>query len=306
MTDTPQQAHPELTAEQELADLVTVLDLEALEVNLFRGPSRDLGGRSVFGGQVIGQAMVAASRTVEGRTPHSLHAYFLLPGDMAAPIVYEVDRIRDGGSFSARRVQAIQHGRPILSMIASFHVPEAGLEHQSPMPEVPPPEALKSTHELIPEWLASVPNVHPRVRESLARHPAVEFKPVFPWNPLKPDIAPPRQSIWFRIGKSLPDDPLLHRCLLAYASDFNLIGTALKPHGKSWYQQDMQVASLDHALWFHRDGRVDDWLLYHMDSPSAQAGRGLARGSIYDRAGRLIASVVQEGLMRNAVPKFKA
>jgi len=174
------------------------------------------------------------------------------------------------------------------------------------MPEVPPPEALKSTHELIPDWLASVPNVHPRVRESLSHHPVVEFKPVYPWNPLNPQIAPPRQSIWFRIGKSLPDDPLLHRCLLAYASDFNLIGTALKPHGKSWYQQDMQVASLDHALWFHRDGRVDDWLLYHMDSPSAQAGRGLARGLIYDRAGRLIASVVQEGLMRNAVPKFKA
>ncbi len=306
MTDKPHAASTALTAEQAVADLITVLDLEALEVNLFRGPSRDLGGRSVFGGQVIGQAMVAASRTGEGRTPHSLHAYFLLPGDMAAPIVYEVERIRDGGSFSARRVQAIQHGRPILSLIASFQVPEAGVEHQASAPEVPPPEALKNTQQLIPEWLASVPNVHPRVRESLSHHPVVEFRPVNPWNPLDPEIGPPSQSIWFRIGHALPDDPLLHRCLLAYASDFNLISTALNPHGKSWYQQDMQVASLDHALWFHRDGRIDDWLLYHMDSPSAQGGRGLSRGLIYDRAGRLIASVVQEGLMRHAAPKPKA
>lgn len=289
-----------------LADLLTVLDLEALEVNLFRGPSRDLGGRSVFGGQVIGQALVAASRTVEGRTPHSLHAYFLLPGDMAAPIVYEVDRIRDGGSFSARRVQAIQHGRPILSMIVSFQVPDDGLEHQAPMPEVPPPEALKSTTQLIPEWLASAGEVHPRIRASLTRHPAVEFRPVYPWNPLKPDVTLPRQAIWFRIGLSLPDDPMLHRCMLAYASDFNLIGTALRPHGKSWYSPDMQVASLDHALWFHRDGRVDDWLLYCMDSPSATGARGMARGSIYDRQGRLVASVAQEGLMRHAPTKSKS
>lgn len=298
MTDSTPESQPALTAEQVLQDLITVLDLETLEVNLFRGVSRDLGGRSVFGGQVIGQAMVAASRTVEGRTPHSLHAYFLLPGDMAAPIVYEVDRIRDGGSFSARRVQAIQHGRPILSMIASFQVPEDGLSHQAPMPEVPPPEALKSTNVLIPEWLAAAGEVHPRIRASLTRHPAVEFRPVYPWNPLVPDITQPRQAIWFRIGQQLPDDPMLHRCLLAYASDFNLIGTALRPHGKSWYSPDMQVASLDHALWFHRDARVDDWLLYCMDSPSAQSARGMTRGMIYDRSGRLIASVAQEGLMR--------
>ena len=306
MTHASPEPAPTLTAEQVLQDLITVLDLETLEVNLFRGVSRDLGGRSVFGGQVIGQAMVAATRTVEGRTPHSLHAYFLLPGDMAAPIVYEVDRIRDGGSFSARRVQAIQHGRPILSMIASFQVPEKGFEHQAAMPEVPPPEALASTTTLINEWLASAGEVHPRIRASLTRHPAVEFRPVYPWNPLKPEVTLPRQCIWFRIGQNLPDDPMLHRCLLAYASDFNLIGTALRPSGKSWYSPDMQVASLDHALWFHRDGRVDDWLLYCMDSPSAQAARGMTRGLIYDRQGRLIASVAQEGLMRHAAPKSKS
>ncbi len=303
MTDVSPDTLSILTAEQVLQDLITVLDLETLEVNLFRGVSRDLGGRSVFGGQVIGQAMVAASRTVEGRTPHSLHAYFLLPGDMAAPIVYEVDRIRDGGSFSARRVQAIQHGRPILSMIASFQVPQAGYEHQLPMAEVPPPEALKNTQVLSGEWLASAGEVHPRIRASLVRHPAVEFRPVYPWNPLAPDVTLPRQAIWFRIGENLPDDPMLHRCLLAYASDFNLIGTALRPHGKSWYSPDMQVASLDHALWFHRDGRVDDWLLYSMDSPNATAARGMARGLIYDRQGRLIASVAQEGLMRSTDAK---
>jgi len=298
MTDSNPVTEPLLSAEQELADLITVMNLETLEVNLFRGPSRDLGGHSVFGGQVVGQAMVAASRTVEGRTPHSLHAYFLLPGDMAAPIVYEVERIRDGGSFSARRVQAIQHGRPILSMIASFQVPEVGPEHQTTMPEVPAPETLKSSLELIPEWLAKAGDVHPKIRASLTRHPAVEFRPVYPWNPLAPEVTLPRQAIWFRIGQNLPDDPMLHRCLLAYATDFNLIGTALRPHGKSWYSLDMQVASLDHAVWFHRDARVDDWLLYCMDSPSAQSARGMCRGTIYDRNGRLTASVAQEGLMR--------
>ena len=289
---------PRTKSETFLRELVAQLDLETLEVNLFRGSSRDLGGRSVFGGQVIGQAIVAATRTIEGRVPHSLHAYFLLPGDINAPIVYEVDRIRDGGSFSARRIQAIQHGRPILSMIASFQVPEEGLEHQVPMPDVPPPEALRSTAELIPEWIAAAGEVHPRILASLARAEVLEFRPVYPWNPLKPEVTEPRQAIWFRIGQNLPDDPMLHRCLLAYASDFNLVGTALRPHGKSWYSPDMVVASLDHALWFHRDLRVDDWLLYWMDSPSTQGSRGMTRGQVFDRKGRLVASVAQEGLLR--------
>ena len=289
---------PRTTPETFLRELIAQLDLETLEVNLFRGSSRDLGGRSVFGGQVIGQAIVAATRTITGRVPHSLHAYFLLPGDINAPIVYEVDRIRDGGSFSARRVQAIQHGRPILSMIASFQVPEDGLEHQATMPEVPPPESLRSTAELIPEWIAAAGEVHPRILASLKRAEVLEFRPVYPWSPLTPHVTEPRQAIWFRIGQNLPDDPMLHRCLLAYASDFNLVGTALRPHGKSWYSADMVVASLDHALWFHRDLRVDDWLLYWMDSPSSQGARGMTRGQVFDRQGRLVASVAQEGLMR--------
>jgi acyl-CoA thioesterase-2 len=282
-----------------LAALIRQLDLERLEANLFRGQSRDLGGRSVFGGQVIGQALAAAERTVEGRTPHSLHAYFLLPGDVAAPIVYEVDRIRDGRSFSARRVQAIQHGRPILSTIASFQVEEPGLEHASPMPEAPPPESLTSSDVLREQWLAEAEGpVHPRVVEALRLPSAIEFRPVDSQNMLHPKVGPPRQAYWFRAVDRVPDDPWLHRCLLAYASDATLIGAALRPHARSWYQESMIVASLDHALWFHRPARVDEWLFYVQDSPSAQGARGLARGTIYDRGGRLVASVAQEGLMR--------
>ena len=282
-----------------LQGLIRQLDLEQLEVNLFRGQSTDLGGRSVFGGQVIGQALVAAARTVEGRVPHSLHAYFLLPGDMAAPIVYEVDRIRDGKSFSARRVQAIQHGRPILSGIASFQIPEKGLEHQAPMPEVPPPESLASLADLREKWMAEAGEVPDRVRESMERQIAIDFRPVNPWNPLIITPGEPRQAFWLRTVDRIPeDDPMLHRCLLAYASDFQFIGTALRPHGRSWHQPSMVVASIDHALWFHREARVDEWLLYTMDSPTAQSARGFARGTIYDRSGRLIASVAQEGLMR--------
>lgn len=283
----------------QLKDVVDQLDLESLEVNLFRGTSRDLGGHSVFGGQVIGQALVAASRTVEGRTPHSLHAYFLLPGDMEAPIVYEVDRLRDGTSFSARRVQAIQHGRPILSMMTSFHIDEPGFEHAVPMPDVPMPEDLTPIHELRERWFTAVPNLSERARQLLTQPLAVEFRPVADDNPyVQGHQGTPENRLWFRATGKLPDAPWLHRCLLAYASDFNLIATALRPHGRSWYSPDMIVASLDHALWFHREARVDDWLLYAMDSPSAQGARGMTRGSIYTRDGALVASVAQEGLMR--------
>jgi acyl-CoA thioesterase-2 len=282
--------------------LVRQLDLEQLEVNLFRGQSRDTWGPRVFGGQVIGQAMVAAERTVEGRASHSLHAYFLLPGDSDAPIVYQVERVRDGKSFSARRVQAIQHGRPILSMIASFQVPEEGLEHAAPMPDVPAPEALTPRSELVSRWLSEAGPVSPQVEEALRAASAIEFRPVAPRNPLLPSPAEPRQAVWFRAVDRVPDDPRLHRCILAYASDYTLVGTALRPHGRSWFQRSMIVASLDHALWFHRDARVDDWLLYAMDSPSAQGARGLARGLVFDRRGRLVASVAQEGLMREVKP----
>jgi len=287
-----------------LADLIRQLDLESLEVNLFRGQSSDLGGKSVFGGQVVGQALVAATRTVEGRSPHSLHAYFLLPGDMAAPIVYEVDRIRDGRSFTARRVQAIQHGQPILSMIASFHVLEPGLEHQAPPPSVPPPESLRSVAELREQWLAEAGDSVPeRVGEAVRRPSPIDFRPVAPWNPLKPMRAEPRQEIWFRAVDRMPDDPLLHTCMLTYASDYYLMPTALRPHGASWLGGSMIVASIDHAMWFHRPARVDEWLLYTMESPSAQNARGFARGLIYDRSGRLVASVAQEGLIRQATRK---
>jgi len=283
-----------------LDDLIHVLDLEPLEVNLFRGQSRDLGGKSVFGGQVIGQALVAASRTVEERLPHSAHAYFLRPGDMALPIVYEVDRVRDGQRFTARRVQAIQKGEVILTMITSFQRPEAGLEHQAAMPDVPPPEALRPQRELITEWLAAVPNVPERIREAFLRRMAVEFRPVAPRNPLVPVVLPPQQAFWVRAQGPLPPDPLLHDCVLAYASDFSLLSTALLPHGRSWLSQDLVVASIDPALWFHRPLRIDDWLLYVMDSPTAQGGRGLSRGQFFDRQGRLVASVAQENLMRYA------
>lgn len=285
-----------------LQDLVNLLDLEALEDNMFRGQSRDLGGKSVFGGQVISQALVAAGRTVEGSMVHSLHAYFLRPGDMALPIIYEVDRVRDGRSFTARRVQAIQHGHPILSMIASFQHPEDGVEHQMQMPEVPPPESLRSQYELSEEWAKAYPDSPERARNAMLRRVPIEFRPVQPWNPLNPETAGLTQNLWFRAAGELPNDPMLHRCVLAYASDFNLLSTALRPHAMSFLNPNNAVASIDHALWFHRDVRADDWLLYTMDSPSAQGARGLSRGLIYDRGGRLVASVAQENLMRQMQP----
>jgi acyl-CoA thioesterase-2 len=281
-----------------LEDLINLLDLEALEDNMFRGQSRDLGGKSVFGGQVISQALVAAGRTVEESTVHSLHGYFLRPGDMALPIIYEVDRVRDGRSFTARRVQAIQHGNPILSMIVSFQRPEDGVEHQAPMPQVPPPETLRSQQDLAADWIQQHPDVPQRAKDAMLRPPAIEFRPVQPWNPLQPEATGLSQNLWFRAAGQLPDDPMLHRCVLAYASDFYLLSTALRPHAMSLADPRNVVASIDHALWFHRDLRVDDWLLYAMDSPSAQGSRGLSRGLIFDRGGRLVASVMQENLMR--------
>ncbi len=281
-----------------LQGLVRQLDLEAVEVNLFRGQSRNTGTRSVFGGQVVSQALVAAERTVEGREPHSLHAYFLLPGDVGAPIVYQVDRIRDGRSFSARRVQAIQHGRPILSMIASFQVAEPGLEHAAPAPDLPPPEALPPPRDSRERWLAPA-SAHACAAAAQEAAGAIEFRPVDAEVDAGGAAREPRQAFWFRAVDRLPDDPQLHRWLLAYASDWGLMSTALRPHGRTWHDEGMIVASLDHALWFHRPARIDDWLLYAMDSPSAQGARGLARGLVHDRAGRLVASVAQEALMRD-------
>lgn len=280
-------------------ELVELLSLERLEDNLFRGQSRDIGTKYVFGGQVLGQALSAAQATLETsaspRTAHSLHAYFLRAGDIEHPIVYDVDRTRDGGSFSVRRVSAIQHGKVIFFCAASFQEQEAGAEHQLSMPEVPQPEDIEPAHSVPDEVLARLPT---KVQRWLSRTGPFEFRHVYPRDELKPPKRPPFQQVWFRLGEKVGDAPELHRALLAYASDFQLLGTATFPHGISYYQPNVQMASLDHALWFHRPFRADDWLLYSIDSPSAQGSRGLARGMVYDRAGRLVASTTQEGLIR--------
>jgi acyl-CoA thioesterase II len=277
-----------------LDELIEVLDLERLEVNLFRGVSPQDERQRVFGGQVAGQALVAAGRTVDVGSVHSLHAYFLRPGDPAVPIVYEVDRIRDGKSFTTRRVVAIQHGQAIFNLQASFHRPEPGFDHQFPMPDVPDPEMLPRAGELDP--------------------PVVEGKPWFD-RPGPIDIRyvgdPPwarsaggeaRQMVWIRADGRLPDDPMLHACIVAYASDFTLLDSALVPHGKSWMDNDLMMASLDHAMWFHRPFRADEWLLYSQLSTSASGGRGLAYGGIFRQDGTLAVSVVQEGLIRPLRP----
>ncbi len=276
-------------------DLLSILDLEPLEHNLFRGRSFDPGWQRVFGGQVIGQALVAASRTVSDRFVHSLHCYFLRTGDPALPIVYEVERVRDGGSFSTRRVVAIQHGKPIFVMSASFHIREEGLEHQITMPDVPAPEDLPVDGLLADKLLEGAPA---GVRRYWERLRPIELRPVDLAGFLR--RAEPRhgQAIWIRAKTSIGDDPVLNSCVLAYASDLTLLDTTLLAHGRSAFDPALQVASLDHAMWFHRPFRMDDWLLYVEDSPSASGARGFNRGSLFDRRGVLVASVAQEGLVR--------
>jgi acyl-CoA thioesterase II len=277
-------------------DLLSILDLEPLEHNLFRGMSPQVGWQRVFGGQVIGQSLVAASRTVpEDRFVHSLHAYFLRPGDPAVPIIYEVDRIRDGGSFTTRRVVAIQHGRAIFSMSASFQAFEDGLAHQAEMPDVPAPEDLPSEAELKEKFLANAPEP---VRRYWERDRPIELRPVDMTHYFSRKKLTPAQNVWVRASAALPDDRRIHSCVLAYASDMTLLDTSLFAHGTSVFDPDLQVASLDHAMWFHRPFRADDWLLYAEDSPSASGGRGFTRGSLFSRDGRLVASVAQEGLIR--------
>ena len=284
-----------------VSELIELLSLEQLEDNLFRGQSRDIGTKYVFGGQVLGQALSAAQATLEiSRAAHSLHAYFLRAGDIEHPIVYHVDRTRDGGSFSVRRVTAIQHGKVIFFCAASFQEEEAGAEHQLSMPEVPRPEDIEAAPAIPPEKLARLPT---KVRRWLDRMGPFEFRHVYPRDELNPPKRPPYQQVWFRLAEKVGDAPELHRALLAYASDFHLLGTATFPHGISYYQPDVQMASLDHALWFHRDFRADEWMLYSIDSPSAQGARGLARGMVYDRGGRLVASTAQEGLIRVTPPQ---
>jgi acyl-CoA thioesterase-2 len=277
-------------------ELLALLDLEPLEVNIYRGRNRDIGSRMVFGGQVLAQALVAARRTVEGpREAHSLHGYFILPGDLQAPIVYFVDRLRDGKSFTTRRVTAIQHGHAMFELSASFHVAEEGFVHQGAMPDVPPPESLTPDIELVRRLADRIPEA---LRSVLTQDRPIDFRQVDPVNPFQPSVRPPSQCVWLRANRDLPDETIVHQAVLAYASDYGLLGTALRPHGVSFRSPDMQVASLDHSLWMHRRSRADDWLLYVMDSPVAAGGRGFARGSFFSRDGQLVASVAQEGLIR--------
>lgn len=275
--------------------LVELLDLSPIGDDHFQGDSEDLGFPTVFGGQVLGQALMAASRTVENRLCHSLHAYFLRPGNQDMPIDYEVQRVRDGGSFSVRRVIARQDGKEILTGSMSFQVAEDGVEHQLTMPDAPDPETLRS-EQAWGKLLA--PQVPEKIRPILTRDRPIEIRPVNPVNPLKPEKRPPHKQSWFRAQGPLPDDPVLHRCLLTYASDFQFLGTSLNPHGLTFMSKNLQVASLDHAIWFHRDFRMDEWLLYDKDSPSASAGRGFNRGNFFNQNGVLVASTTQEALIR--------
>ncbi|HLH84525.1 MAG TPA: acyl-CoA thioesterase II [Trebonia sp.] len=282
-----------------LDKLLGLLDLEQIEVNIFRGRSPDETVQRVFGGQVAGQALVAAGRTVPGDRPvHSLHAYFIRPGDPAVPLIYTVDRVRDGRSFTTRRVTAIQHGKAIFTLSASFHRPEQGLEHADPMPSVPPPEEVRSSAERLEEALGVQLPAH-------FKDSPIELRAVGPLSidaSRDPSLRTTRSLVWLRVNGELPDDPLLHVCLMTYASDLTLLDTVALAHGRSWYDGRTTGASLDHAMWFHRPFRADQWLLYAQESPVAHGARGLARGEVFTAGGDLVVSVVQEGLIRT-MPK---
>lgn len=276
-------------------DLLQHLTLEHLEENLYRGNSRDIGNPNVYGGQVLAQALAAATETVEGRASHSLHAYFLRPGNKKEPVLYQVDCIRDGRSYTTRRIVASQGDKPIFNMSASFKTAEGGLEHQSEMPDVPGPEGLKNMTELGQEALADIPD---KLERFMNWRRPVELRPVQPTHLLCPEPTPPSREVWIKADGSLPDDPAAHKVLLAYTSDYSLLGTALLPHGLTFAQGTVRAASIDHALWFHRDFRMDDWLLYSMESPNMAHGRGFSRGQFFTRDGVLVASVAQEGMIR--------
>jgi len=277
-------------------ELLALLELEQLEVNLFRGLSPDEDRQRVFGGQVAAQALVAAGRTVgDERGVHSLHAFFLRPGDPNVPIVYDVDRIRDGRSFTTRRVVAIQHGRAIFNLAASFQIHESGPDHQDPMPTVPDPDDVPTFKARIEPYLD---RLGPDFAEWLVRERPIDSRPVDEPRWLDPKPRPPEQDVWIKANGVLPDDPLLHACVVAYASDLTLLDTAMLPHAVSYSDDHYMIASLDHAMWFHRPFRADEWLLYHQKSPSASGARGLAEGSIFCEDGTLAITVIQEGLIR--------
>jgi acyl-CoA thioesterase-2 len=278
-----------------LQDLITLLDLETIEVNIFRGQSPDENRQRVFGGQVLAQSLYAAYQTVpEDRVLHSMHGYFILTGDISMPIIYEVDRIRDGGSFTTRRVNAIQNGKAIFSMISSFQSSQEGFNHQITMPNVPPPDTLVSDLVLIEAFKDKAPDFY----KNFSHPRPLEFRPVERINPLKPQKQQPFRHVWIKANGNLPNNLRLHQIILAYASDYNLLGTATLPHLDTVSLNDLFMASLDHAMWFHEDFRIDQWLLYALDSPSASNSRGFTRGNFFTEDGKLIASVVQEGLIR--------
>ena len=282
---------------QELQDLLDLLDLEQIEVNLFRGVSPDEGWQRVYGGQVLGQALVAASRTVEDETrnAHSLHGYFLRPGDTTIPILYKVDRIRDGRSFTTRRVIAIQRGHAIFSMSVSFQVTETGLEHHFDAPVVPAPADCISERDLHKKYASDIPE---EFKGRAERPRPIEMRFVEPINEYNPVPAKPEQHVWIKTIDAMPEDIRLNQCVLAYASDMTLIDTSYRPHALGWGNANFQVASLDHAMWFHKPFRTDEWMLYQQDSPFSGGARGFSRGTIFDASGDLVASVAQEGLIR--------
>ncbi|WOR15132.1 acyl-CoA thioesterase II [Hyphomonas sp. FCG-A18] len=286
-----------------VSNLLRLMDLERLEVDLFRGQSpENETNQRVFGGQVIAQSLVAAYRTVdtETRTLHSMHAYFIRPGDPSIPIIYEVDRSRDGGSFTTRRVVAIQHGKQIFNLAASFHKQEEGWHHQHDMPDVPKPEELENRIEHRQRIVDRIPE---RYRKDWLRARAVEIREVDPLDPVTPEKTNDVQHLWFRVARPIDEQPWLHHCLMAYASDMALLGTGNRRHGVSWMSGELMSASLDHAMWFHAPIKFDDWHLYTMDSPYAGGARSFNRGSVFTRDGQLVASVAQEGLMRPIKPR---
>jgi acyl-CoA thioesterase-2 len=278
-------------------DLINLLALEPLERNIYRGLNRDIGSGRIFGGQVLAQSLVAARRTIEeeDRSAHSMHAYFILTGDLATPVVYFVDRLRDGRSFSTRRVTGIQHGNAIFNMSASFHRTEDGMAHQAEMPDVPGPDGLPSELEVIREQAARIPD---GLRTVLTQDRPIDSRPVDPPDLFDPEPREPVRNTWVRTVGALDDDPLHHQAVLAYTSDYWLLGAALHPHGRSFREPGIMAASLDHSIWFHRPFRIDEWLLYSVDSPLAHGGRGFARGQFFTRDGVLVASVAQEGVLR--------
>ncbi len=279
-----------------LQGLLNLLELEKIEEGIFRGQSQDLGLRQVFGGQVVGQALYAAKQSVpEDRYVHSFHSYFLRPGDSLKPIIYDVETLRDGHSFSARRVSAIQNGKPIFYMTASFQGGEPGFEHQNLMPDVMPPDELKSETDIARRMAKFLPE---KLRDKFTQDMPIEMRPVKFHNPLKGEIAEPERYVWFRANGAVPDDLRIHQYLLGYASDLNFLPTALQPHGKGFLEPGMQVATIDHSMWFHRPFRMDQWLLYAVESTSASNSRGFVRGQFYAQDGSLVASTVQEGVIR--------